>query len=491
MKNYILSIDQGTTSTRAIIFDKNANMVGSSSRPVELLYPHRGWVEVDALAIWVSVIEVYNEVLVKTNISPRAIDSVGITNQRETTVIWNKETGLPIYNAIVWQSKQTTDICEQYKEHSKLIQDRTGLLINPYFSASKIKFILDNVKGARELANQGKLLFGTIDTWILYRLSEGRKHLTDITNASRTMLFNIHTFSWDEELCKLFDIPMNILPEVKPNAYDFGEATFLKEKLHIHAMAGDQQSALFGQNCFKPGEVKNTYGTGCFMLMNIGDKPVKSQNGLLTTIGWQINNKVTYALEGSVFIGGAIVQWLRDNLQIIKEAGESEEFALKASKTEDIYFVPAFVGLGTPYWDDEARGTIFGLTRNSDKYSIAKAALESIAFQCRDVFEVMKNETGLELSSLKVDGGTTANNYLMQFQSDIISTVIELPHCLETTALGVAYMAGLNSGFYKSLEDIVKVHTCVKSFKPQMSEMEKENKYANWKKAVEATRKFK
>lgn len=488
---YILTIDQGTTSTRAILLDKNSELVNMSQKEVTCSFPHSGWVETDALAIWISVIDCINELMVKENITWSNIDSIGITNQRETTVIWDKNTGLPICPAIVWQSRQTADICDRFSDKKEFIHEKTGLLINPYFSASKILYILENVPGARERAEKGELLFGTIDSWIIYRMSKGNIHATDVSNASRTMLFNIKTLKWDKELCELFNIPMKMLPKVCPSSYDYGEASFFNKKVHIHGVAGDQQAALFGQTCFELGECKNTYGTGCFMLLNTGDTYTLSKSGLLTTVAWQIGNKVTYALEGSVFIGGAVVQWLRDKMHIIKHSSDSEQMALSCHDTHGIYIVPAFTGLGTPYWDDDARGAMFGITRNTSDAHLVRACLEAIAYQCRDVFDVMKKEANIKLEHLRVDGGATSNNYLMQFQSDILNVEISLPKCLQTTALGASYLAGLSSGFYKNLESIKKIHCCSKVFYPKMDKEEVERRYNGWKKAVEITRLYK
>lgn len=491
MEKLILAIDQGTTSTRAILFDKTGRELFIAQREVSCFFPRSGWVEQDALALWVSVIDVVNEVLVKSNLTMESIDSIGLTNQRETTVIWDKNTGLPIYNAIVWQSRQSSEICDRYLDKKDLIHKKTGLLINPYFSASKIKFILENVPGAKQRAEKGELLFGTIDSWLIYKMSKGKLHLTDITNASRTMLFNINENKWDEELCSLFEIPISMLPKVLPSSYDFGPASFFLDSVHIHGVAGDQQAALFGQTCFESGECKNTYGTGCFMLMNIGNKPIFSKNGLLTTVAWQIKDEVTYAFEGSVFVGGAIVQWLRDEMQIIRTSSESEEEAYKCHDSHGIYVVPAFVGLGTPYWDDEARGSVFGLTRGTNKHHFVRACLEGIAYQCKDVFEIMKKESNLNIKSLKVDGGATANNYLMQFQSDILNVDIKVPYCLQLTALGSAYLAGLSSGYFISLKEIRNINRVRKQYMPEMKKSEINKRYKGWKVAVKATQMFK
>ena len=487
---YVLSIDQGTTSSRAILFDKNGQKIQMAQREVKCLFPQSGWVEADAIAIWVSVMDVINEVLIKSNLTIDDIDSIGLTNQRETTVVWNKKTGMPVYNAIVWQSRQSADICEALMDKKDLIHEKTGLLINPYFSASKVRFILDHIENGQAQAEAGELLFGTIDSWIIYKMTMGKVHATDVTNASRTLLFNINEMKWDEELCELFNIPMSMLPKVCPSAYDYGELSFLRSDVHICGVVGDQQAALFGQTCFEAGESKNTYGTGCFLLVNTGDKPVLSKNGLLTTVAWQIGDQVTYALEGSVFIGGAVVQWLRDEMRLIHHSGDSEKVALD-SPSGEIYIVPAFTGLGTPYWDDDARGAVFGLTRGTNKSQFVRAALEAIAYQCKDVVEVMQKETNQKIKNLKVDGGATKNGYLMQFQSDILHTVIKLPKCLETTALGAAYMAGLQSGYYPNLESIKKIHEYQAIYNPNMPNKEINRLYKGWKKAIKATRMFK
>ena len=487
---YVLSIDQGTTSSRAILFDKSGQKIQMAQREVKCLFPDSGWVEADALSIWVSVMDVINEVLIKANLTIDDIDSIGLTNQRETTVVWNKKTGMPVYNAIVWQSRQSAAICEALNDQKELIHSKTGLLINPYFSASKVRFILDHIENGQQLAESGELLFGTIDSWIVYKMTMGKVHATDVTNASRTLLFNINEMKWDEELCQLFNIPMCMLPTVRPSAYDYGELSFLRSNVHITGVIGDQQAALFGQTCFEAGESKNTYGTGCFLLVNTGDKPVLSKNGLLTTVAWQIGNEVTYALEGSVFIGGAVVQWLRDEMRLIHHSGDSEKVALE-SPSGEIYIVPAFTGLGTPYWDDDARGAVFGLTRGTNKSQFVRAALEAIAYQCKDVVEVMQKETGQTIKNLKVDGGATKNGYLMQFQSDILHTVIKLPRCLETTALGAAYMAGLTTGYYANLESIKKIHEYQAIYNPKMSKKEINRLYKGWKTAIKATRLFK
>ncbi len=489
MEKFILSIDQGTTSTRAILFDSKGTNRFQAVSEIKCLYPHPGWVEQDPLEIWVSVINVINEVLIKANLTMKNIDSIGITNQRETTIVWEKETGMPIYNAVVWQSRQSLSICDKYEKQKSLIHHKTGLLLNPYFSASKIRFILDATRSQKR-AEAGELLFGTIDSWILYKLTKGEVHATDVSNASRTMLFNIFEMKWDDELLSLFSIPKSMLPSVKPSSHKFGEAKFFKPAIPICGVAGDQQAALFGQACFKTGESKNTYGTGCFMLMNIGSTPILSKKGLLTTVAWEIDGKVTYALEGSVFVGGAAVQWLRDQMKLIKDAPDSERSANEVKDSEGVYFVPAFVGLGTPYWDSDARGAIFGLTRGTTKYHIVRATLEAIAYQSKDVIEVMKKEAQTDLVTLKVDGGATANHYLMQFQSDILECSLKLPLCLETTALGAAYLSGLTTGFWKNCEEIQKIHSYQAIYEPSMDRLEINRRYKGWKKAVASTRTF-
>ena len=487
---YILAIDQGTTSSRAMLFDKGGHPFQMAQREVRCLFPNSGWVEADAISIWVSVMDVINEVLVKANITIDDVSAVGLTNQRETTIVWDKKTGMPVYNAIIWQSRQSADICDALSDKKELIHQKTGLLMNPYFSASKVRFILDHIENGQARAEKGELLFGTIDSWIVYKMTMSKTHATDVTNASRTLLYNIAEMRWDEELCKIFNIPMSMLPEVKPSAADYGALEFLKSNVHVTGVIGDQQAALFGQTCFDEGESKNTYGTGCFLLVNTGDKPVLSKNGLLTTVAWQIGDKVTYALEGSVFIGGAVVQWLRDEMRLIHHSGDSERIALE-SPSGNIYIVPAFTGLGTPYWDDDARGAVFGLTRGTNRSQFVRASLEAIAYQCKDVMEVMQKETKKRIKVLKVDGGATKNSYLMQFQSDILHTTIKLPKCLETTALGAAYMAGLQCGFYPNLESIRRIHEYQAIYKPKMDKDTINKLYKGWKNAIKATRMFK
>ena len=491
MKKFILSIDQGTTSSRAILFDKKGELVASAAKEISLIYPQEGYVEVDALEIWSSVVDVINNLLIKANTQWSEIDSVGITNQRETTVIWDKKTGAPICNAIVWQSRQSLKICESLSKKETIIHNKTGLLINPYFSASKIRYILNEVKGAQERAEKGELLFGTIDTWIIWKLTNGKTHATDTTNASRTMLFNIMDLKWDNDLLEMFNIPAKMLPKVYPSSHDYGKLEYFGKDVHILGVIGDQQASLFGHTCFKPGDCKNTYGTGCFMLMNTGDKPILSNKGLLTTIAWTLDGKTTYALEGSVFIGGAAIQWLRDGIKVISQASDCDVLASQVEDNGGVYFVPAFVGLGTPYWDDEVRGTMFGMTRATTRAHIVLATLQAIAFQSKDVFDVMSDESQIHIKSLQVDGGATNSNILMQFQSDILQIDINKPKCLESTALGVCYMAGLKSGFFKSLSHIKECHDFQKSFSPTMKPEKAKIMAKSWEKAVESARRFK
>lgn len=491
MEKYVLAIDQGTTSTRAMLFNHEGEVKFKAQQEVTCLYPHDGWVEQDAFDLYLSVLNVINDVLLKNNLTTDNIDSIGITNQRETTIVWDKKTGMPVYNAIVWQSRQSNDICEKWKIYEDKVHLKTGLIMNPYFSASKIRFILDAIPDGQKRAENGELLFGNVDTWIMYKLSNGEIYKTDVTNASRSMFFNIFNLDYDEELLKLFNIPRCMLPKVCESSSFFGYAKALKADLKICGVAGDQQAALFGQNCFKSGESKNTYGTGCFMLMNIGATPLISNSGLITTIAWKINNEVTYALEGSVFIGGASIQWLRDEMRMIKNAAESEIYATKVETTRGVIVVPAFVGLGAPYWDNECRGAVFGLTRATKKEHFIRATLESIALQTKDVIKTMEKETGISISTLKVDGGATANGYLMQFQSDILNKKVLLPNCLETTALGAAYLAGLQSKFWKSIDDIKAVHKYQKLYSPKMKKSEIKIIDKRWKTAIKATRTFK
>ncbi len=490
-EKYILAIDQGTTSTRVFLFDKSGEIIKKASRPVDLIYKHPGWVEVDAVKIYLSVIDGINEVLVTTSLTMDDIDSIGITNQRETTVVWDKNTSMPIADAIVWQSRQTVDICNKFEDKRDLIFKKTGLLLNPYFSASKIIYILDNTPESRIKAENGELMFGTIDSWIIYKLSKGEHHFSDVSNASRTMLYNIFDKCWDKELLELFNIPLSMMPEVKASSDDFGVATFLSDNVHIYGVCGDQQSALFGHSCFKKGESKNTYGTGCFMLMNIGETPVLSKKGLLTTIAWEVNHKTYYALEGSVFVGGALIEWLKNGLKIVEHAKETDEIARSVVSSDGLYIVPAFVGLGTPYWDDEARGAMFGITRGTTKAHLIRASLEAIAYQCKDVISTMEEECSTKITTLKVDGGASKNNLLMQFQSDILNCEVITPACFETTAQGVSFLAGLYSGFYKDIDSLCNMHKFDKVYTPSRDQKEVDYLYEGWKKAIEATIKYK
>ena len=489
MDKYILALDQGTTSSRAIIFDKEQNIYGIAQKEFKQIYPKEGWVEHDPMEIWASQYGVLQEVLAKTNIEPEQIAAIGITNQRETAIVWDKQTGEPIYNAIVWQCRRTADICEKLKSNGfdKYIKENTGLLIDAYFSATKVKWILDNVEGAREKADKGDLLFGTVDTWLLWKLTNGRVHVTDYTNASRTMLFNIRELNWDKKILEKLNIPISMLPEVKSSSEIYGYVNLGGKdniKVPIAGIAGDQQAALFGQAAFNKGDAKNTYGTGCFLLMNTGEELVESKNGLLTTIAIVLNGKVNYALEGSVFMGGAIIQWLRDEMGLLTDAQDSEHFAEKVKNNGGVYVVPAFVGLGAPYWDMYARGSIFGLTRGSNKNHIIRAALESIAYQVKDLIIAMEEDSGCNINTLKVDGGASKNNLLMQFQSDITNIQVCKPIITETTALGAAYLAGLAVGYFNNLEEIAKKSCVGQKYEPNMDVEERENLYNGWKKAV-------
>lgn len=492
-KKYILALDQGTTSSRAIIFDHDGQAVSVAQKEFKQIYPKPGWVEHDPMEIWATQSGVAREALERVGIRPYEIAAIGITNQRETTVVWDKNTGKPIYNAIVWQCRRTADICDDLKKKAGFedyIRENTGLIIDAYFSGTKIKWILDNVEGARQKAERGELLFGNIDTWLVWNLTRGKVHATDYTNASRTMIFNIRTLEWDERILKELDIPSSMLPQVKPSGYVYGvtdEKTFGGAKIPIAGILGDQQAALFGQACFEQGTAKNTYGTGCFMLMNTGKDLVISENGLLTTIAWGLDGEINYALEGSIFIAGALIQWLRDELRLIVDAADSEYFATKVEDNGGVYVVPAFVGLGAPYWDMYARGAILGLTRGANRNHIIRASLESIAYQTRDVLEAMEEDSNIWLKELKVDGGASANNFLMQFQSDILGVRVHRPIITETTALGAAYMAGLTVGFWKDCEEISDRWNEDRCFQPTMGEEEKERLYRGWKKAVKRT----
>jgi glycerol kinase len=486
---YVMALDQGTTSSRGIIFDENGTIKGVTNREFTQIYPKPGWVEHDPMEIWGSQIGVAKEVLEKSGLSPSDIAAIGITNQRETTIVWDKNTGKPVYNAIVWQCRRTAPICDELKEKglTEKIREKTGLVIDAYFSGTKVKWILDNVEGAREKAEKGELLFGNVDTWLIWNLTGGKVHVTDYSNASRTMLFNIHTLDWDDEILAELNIPRAMLPKPMPSSHVYGYTTteVFGGEVPIAGDAGDQQAALFGQACYSPGMAKNTYGTGCFMLMNTGEKAVASESGLLTTIAWGVNGKVEYALEGSIFIAGAVVQWLRDELRILDNAAQSEELATKVEDNNGVYLVPAFVGLGAPYWDMYARGTIVGLTRGAKREHIVRAALESICYQTRDVLEAMQKDSGITLKSLKVDGGAVANNFLMQFQSDILGVPVDRPKVIETTALGAAYLAGLAVGYWKDKDDIAAKWQIDRTFEPEMDSETRDNLYKGWKKAVE------
>jgi len=496
METYILALDQGTTSSRAILFNKKGEIAHIVQREFTQHFPKSGWVEHNPNEIWGSILSVIAECLAESNIKPTQIAGIGITNQRETTVVWEKETGKPIYNAIVWQSRQTVEICEELKAkgHEKLFRDKTGLLIDAYFSGTKLKWILDHVEGARERAERGELLFGTIDTWLVWKLSGGNAHVTDYSNASRTLMYNIHELKWDQELLDILSIPKVMLPEVRQSSEVYAETIdyhFFGCNVPIAGVAGDQQAALFGQTCFEKGMAKNTYGTGCFMLENTGEQAVKSEHGLLTTIAWGINGKVTYALEGSIFVAGSAIQWLRDGLRMVKDAAESEAYASRVTSSEGVYLVPAFVGLGTPYWDSDVRGAVFGLTRGTKKEHFIRATLEALAYQTKDVLMAMEADSGIALKSLRVDGGAVANNFLMQFQSDLLNVPVERPLVKETTALGAAYLAGLAVGFWKSQEEITAQWKTNGDFTANMSEEERQSLYEGWKKAVNATMAFK
>ncbi|MBI9113043.1 glycerol kinase GlpK [Maridesulfovibrio ferrireducens] len=495
-KKYVLSIDQGTTSSRAIVFNKKGDVVNVTQKEFTQIFPKSGWVEHDAMEIWSSVQSVVAEALAHPDISGSDIATIGITNQRETTVVWDKTTGKPVYNAIVWQSRQTMDICNELKEKGldPMFREKTGLLIDAYFSGTKVKWILDNVDGARAKADKGDLLFGTIDTWLLWKLTGGKVHVTDYTNASRTLMYNIHDLKWDEELLKHLTVPASMLPEVRPSSEIYG--TTQKEKFQglevpISGMAGDQQAALFGQACFSEGMAKNTYGTGCFMLMNTGEKAVPSKNGLLTTIAWGVDGKVEYALEGSIFVAGSAVQWLRDGMRMFREARDSELYATRVSSSDGVYLVPAFVGLGAPYWDSEVRGAMFGLTRATTKEHFVRATLESLCYQTKDVLSAMEADSGIKLEKLRVDGGAVANDLILQIQADVLGTPVERPMCIETTALGAAYLAGLAVGFWEDKNDIVKNFGVDREFAPKMEAEESGKLYEGWQKAVKATMAFK
>ena len=494
MAKYVMALDAGTTSNRCILFNEKGEMCSVAQKEFTQYFPQPGWVEHDANEIWQTQLSVAREAMRKVGATSDDIAAIGITNQRETVIVWDKATGQPITHAIVWQCRRTADFAEQMKGKIPGIvekfQQKTGLKFDPYFSGTKIRWILDNVEGARERAEKGELAFGTVDSWLIYKLTKGKVHVTDYSNASRTLLFNINTLEWDDELCQILEIPKSMLPEAKPSSCIYGETDpeFFGGPIRIAGAAGDQQAALFGQTCYKEGEAKNTYGTGCFMLMNTGEKPIFSKNDLLTTIAWGLDGKVTYALEGSVYVAGAAIQWLRDELKIVDSSPDSEYFATRVKDTNGCYVVPEFTGLGAPYWDPYARGAITGLTRGVNKYHLIRATLESLAYQTYDVLHAMELDSGKHLTALKVDGGASNNNFLMQFQSDIINTDVLRPSCVETTAMGAAYLAGLAVGYWKSKEDVIKNWSVDREFKPEMTDADRTAAIKGWSKAVAATR---
>jgi len=489
MDQFILALDQGTTSSRAIVFDHSGLPVASSQKEFTQIYPKPGWVEHDPEEIWSTQIGVATEVLAKAGLKSTDIAAIGITNQRETTIVWDRLTGKPVYNAIVWQDRRTAEYCDRLKAEGtdRSILEKTGLIVDAYFSATKVRWILENVKGARQLAEKGQLALGTVDSWLVWNLTRGNLHITDVSNASRTMLYNIHTLEWDKDLLRIFDIPESMLPDVRSSSEDYGHTVGqFSSEIPVAGIAGDQQAALFGQMCIEPGMVKNTYGTGCFMMMNIGSKPIESKSRLLTTIAWKIGNETRYALEGSIFIAGAVVQWLRDGLGIIVKSGDVEALAGQVKDSDGVYFVPAFAGLGAPYWNQHARGTIVGITRGSTSAHIARAALDSIAFQTLEVLLAMEKDSGIEIKELRVDGGATVNNNLMQFQSDLLQASVIRPKITETTALGAAYLAGLAVGYWKNIEEIAKQWQIDKTFVPVMAAEKTESLVKGWKRAVRA-----
>lgn len=496
MEQYILALDQGTTSTRAILFNKQGEIVHLAQREFPQYFPKPGWVEHNPNEIWGSTLAVIASCLSESGVKPGQVAGIGITNQRETTIIWEKETGNHIYNAVVWQSRQTADICEELMAagHNPVFQQKTGLLIDPYFSGTKVKWILDHVEGARERAEKGELLFGTIDSWLIWKLTGGQVHVTDYSNASRTLMYNIHELCWDDELLELLQVPKVMLPEVRSSSEVYGRTApyhFFGHEVPIAGAAGDQQAALFGQNCFERGMVKTTYGTGCFMLMNTGDQPVSSGHGLITSIAWGIGGKVEYALEGSIFVSGSAIQWLRDGLRMFRESKDSERYAERVQSTEGVYVVPAFVGLGSPYWDSDVRGAVFGLTRGTSKEHFIRATLESLAYQTKDILVAMEKDCGYKVNTMRVDGGAVSNTFLMAFQSDILDVPVERPAVRETTALGAAYLAGLAVGYWRDLEEIRRIWSLERRFEPTMPENERESLYNGWKKAVYAATAFK
>lgn len=488
MAKYVMALDAGTTSNRCILFNEKGEICSVAQKEFTQYFPTPGWVEHDANEIWSSQLGVAVEAMNKIGANAKDIAAIGITNQRETAIVWDKTTGEPIYHAIVWQCRRTAEYCDSLKEqgYTELIREKTGLIIDAYFSGTKIRWILEHVEGAREKAERGELLFGTVETWLIWKLTKGKVHVTDYSNASRTMLFNINTLEWDQEILDILGIPACMLPEAKPSSCVYGDAdaTYFGGSIPIAGAAGDQQSALFGQTCFHAGEAKNTYGTGCFLLMNTGEKPVFSQNGLVTTIAWGIDGKVNYALEGSIFVAGAAIQWLRDEMHLIDSASDCEYMAQKVEDTNGCYVVPAFTGLGAPYWDQYARGTIVGITRGVNKYHIIRATVESLAYQVHDVLKAMEADAGIELSALKVDGGASANNFLLQTQADLIDAPVKRPACIETTAMGAAYLAGLAVGYWKSKEDVVKNWAIDQTFEPEIATEEREKRVKGWKKAV-------
>ncbi len=493
MSSYILAIDQGTTSSRAIIFDDDLQIVAIAQQDIPNIFPQPGWVEMDANLIWSSVQQVCQDVLKKSKLANTDIKAIGITNQRETTIVWNRKTGIPVYNALVWQSRQTADLCESVrrKGYESMIQEKTGLTIDPYFSASKIRWILDNTENGQLTAAEGNLMFGTVDSWLVYKMTGGKVHITDVSNASRTMLMNIDSLSWDEDLLQIWNIPESMLPQIKDSSEVYGYTDLLGCQTPICSVIGDQQAALFGQMCFEPGQCKNTYGTGCFLLFNTGKTRINSRNGLVTTVGWKIGEEVNYVLEGSVFVAGAAIQWLRDGLKIIQTAGESEQMANEVIDSGGVYVVPAFTGLGAPYWDQEAKGAVFGLTRGTTTKHLVRATLESLAYQTYDVIEALEQDTGMRLKGLQVDGGACRNNYLMQFQADILQTDIIRPVNFETTALGACMLAGLAVNIFSSEKELKKKYIKDKEFVPKMSIMHQGRLIQGWKKAVRATMEFK
>ncbi|MBM6616289.1 glycerol kinase GlpK [Bacillus suaedaesalsae] len=496
MEKYILSLDQGTTSSRAILFNQGREIVHTAQKEFTQHFPKPGWVEHNANEIWGSIVSVISSCLAEANVRPEQIAGIGITNQRETTVVWDKATGQPIYHAIVWQSRQSVSVCEELKEsgYNSLFREKTGLLIDAYFSGTKVKWILDNVEGARDKAERGELLFGTIDTWLIWKLTGGRVHVTDYSNASRTLMYNIYELKWDDELLEILNIPKSLLPEVRPSSEVYGHtdtAVFFGQQIPIAGAAGDQQAALFGQGCFERGMAKNTYGTGCFMLMNTGEQAIKNDQGLLTTIAWGIDGKVEYALEGSIFVAGSAIQWLRDGLRMLRHAKDSEEYATRVTSSDGVYVVPAFVGLGTPYWETDVKGAVFGLTRGTSKEHFIRATLESLAYQTKDVLHEMEVHSGIPLQRLRVDGGAVTNNFLMQFQSDILNVPVERPVINESTALGAAYLAGLAVGYWNNQDEIANGWALDRCFSPAMDEETRDALYSGWTKAIRATITFK